>query len=150
MDVQPPTLGPRPDASRWRTDAVPPLWSRWHPGPARAPAGEPVLVSFTEYTYHRPRDLPGVTRAGVRLSRGWFAMEGAIGLLLYTQPLAMRSGSLTAWRSEADLRRFFNLPLHLETVRRFRSRGTLRAVKWRVETFDLPRARAEARRLLAA
>jgi hypothetical protein len=35
------------------------------------------------------------------------------------------------------LRRFVSLPYHVEIMRRYRSRGSLRAVDWQADTFDL-------------
>jgi hypothetical protein len=55
------------------------LLSRWAPGPASG-ADNAVVVSVTDFTAHRIRDLPGIALTGMRLRMGWYAMPGAVGL----------------------------------------------------------------------
>ncbi|WP_210435571.1 hypothetical protein [Saccharopolyspora sp. ASAGF58] len=112
-----------------------PLFTRFEPGPALNPAG-PVLVSGTELTLHRRRDLVGVARAGIRLRRGWYAMPGAVGLWLWVSPLEGKSGALSVWTGEHDLQRFVGLPAHVEIMRRFRDRGTVRSTTWTADVLD--------------
>jgi len=108
----------------------------WKPGPA-AEADGPLLVSFTEFTFERFRDLPGIALAGTRLRRRLVRLEGAVGVSLYMRPLARRGGSVSVWRSEADLRRFVALPYHVKIMRRYRTRGTLRSAGWESAGFSL-------------
>jgi hypothetical protein len=46
-----------------------------------------------------------------------------------------RSGSVSVWTSEDDLRRFVGLPLHVDVMRRNRDRGTLRSTTWTADAF---------------
>jgi heme-degrading monooxygenase HmoA len=94
-----------------------------------------VIVSFTEFTARRLIDLPGIAREGIGLSRGWWAMPGAIGVLLYVDVAKKRGGSLSVWASEDDLRRFVSLPRHVATMRKYRSRVSVRATTWQTENF---------------
>ena len=61
-----------------------PVWSAsgmrgpLHPGPVPRTDGL-VTVSLTEFRARRLQDLPGIIREGIGLSRGWWAMPGAIG-----------------------------------------------------------------------
>ena len=109
---------------------------RWKPGPAADAEGQ-LLVSFTEFTFERFRDLPGIVLAGTRLRRRLAAVEGAVGVSLYMHPLARRGGSVSAWRSEADLRRFVTLPYHVKIMRTYRARGALRSAGWESAGFSL-------------
>ena len=107
---------------------------RFHPGPAPSTDG-PVIVSLTEFTAHQLATLPGIVRAGLALQRGWWAMPGAIGVLLYLEPGRRRGGSLSVWQTEADLRRFVGLPRHAAIMRAHRERVTVRATTWTTERF---------------
>jgi hypothetical protein len=60
--------------------------------------------------------LPGALFAATRLRRAWPHTEGAIGLMLWVKPLSRRSGSLSVWESEAQLRRFIGSPRRLDAV----------------------------------
>ncbi|MDQ6916089.1 MAG: hypothetical protein M3155_09820, partial [Actinomycetota bacterium] len=122
----------------------PRLSTRWHPGHHARGEG-PFLVSFTEFTF-RYRDLPAIAWAGMRLRRALRELEGAEGMALYVRPLSHRSGSVSAWRDEEALREFIRLPYHVEIMRRYRRRGTLRAARWESERFSLREALAEAAR----
>jgi hypothetical protein len=110
-----------------------------HPGPVPRTDG-PVTVSLTEFTAHRMRDLPGIARAGIALSRAWWAMPGAIGVVLYVDPITKTGGSLSIWESEADLRRFVALPRHTAIMRRYRDRVDVRATTWTAENFSVTEA----------
>ncbi len=121
-------------ADRHRTRIAPPLMLRWAPGPELA-TDSAVVVSVTDFHVARLRDLPGVARTGLRLRMGWYAMQGAVGLCLWSLPLERRSGSISVWTSEDGLRGFVGLPAHVEVMRRYRDRGILRAVTWRAERF---------------
>jgi hypothetical protein len=124
------------------------LMSPWTDGPEAAPAGS-VVVSVTDFAPHRRRDVPLITRTGLRLRRGWFAMPGAVGLCLWSDPLVPRSGSISVWTSEEDLQRFIRLPAHVAIMRRFRDRGTLRSTSWSADGFDPSAVVAQARGWIA-
>jgi len=104
------------------------------PGPVPR-TEEPVVVSLTQFTARRWRDLPGIARDGIALRRGWWALPGAIGVLLYIEPARKRGGALSVWASEADLRRFVALPRHAAIMRKYRSRVSVRSATWRTEQF---------------
>jgi hypothetical protein len=110
----------------------------------------PVVVSLTEFTARRFRDLPGIARDGIGLSRGWWALAGAVGVFLYVEPAQKRGGALSVWASEDDLRRFVALPRHAATMRRYRGRVTVRSATWRTERFRTGEAWAEGQARLSA
>lgn len=58
------------------------------------------------------------------------SMPGAVGVSLWSKPLLRRSGSVSVWRSTADLRAFVGTPLHVSIMNRNRGRGLLRSTKW--------------------
>jgi hypothetical protein len=109
-----------------------------------------VTVSLTEFTAHRLRDLPGIARDGVALSRAWWAMPGAIGVLLYLDPVRKTGGSLSVWEGEADLRRFVGLPRHAAIMRSYRSRVSVRSATWQTDHFRTADAWAQRHERLAA
>jgi hypothetical protein len=121
---------------------------RWKAGPASMWDGA-ALVSLTDFTVFRARDLPGVWRTGLRLRRSWTRMEGAVGLWLWALPLERRGGSVSVWRSEEDLLRFVRWPVHLAVMRHYRDKGSLESASWDVERFVAAEVWAEARRRLA-
>jgi hypothetical protein len=88
----------------------------------------PAIVSLTEFTARRARDLPLIARDGLALARGWWALDGAIGVVLYLD--GRSGGSLSLWRDEEALRRFVALPRHVAIMRRYRERVTVRAATW--------------------
>src|SRR5438876_9805914 len=93
----------------------------WKRGPAVLAEGA-ALVSLTDFTFARWRDLPGAWLAAARLRRHWPARDGAVGLMLWSQPWRRRSGSISIWRSEANLERFIRSPEHLAIMRSYRAR----------------------------
>jgi hypothetical protein len=119
------------------------------PGPVPR-TDEPVIVSFTEFTARRLRDLPVIVRDGVGLSRAWWAMPGAIGVLLYVDPAKKRGGSLSVWASEDDLRRFVALPRHAAIMRKYGRRVSIRSAMWQTESFRTEDAWAQRHERLAA
>jgi hypothetical protein len=121
-------------------------WLSWREGPAAGHDG-PVVVSLTDFTAARARDLPAIYLAGLRLREGWYAMPGAVGLWLWGQPLARRGGSLTVWTSKDHLRSFVSLPAHVAIMRHYRSRGTIESDTWEAQRFSAAAIRetAEAR-----
>ncbi len=118
--------------------------TKLHPGPVPRTDG-PVVVSYTEFTARRFRDLPGIARAGLGLRRGWWAMPGAIGVVLYVDVRARRGGSMSVWATEEDLRRFVALPRHVAIMRRYRTRVSVRATTWTAEGLRSGAALAEGR-----
>lgn len=121
----------------------------WTPGPAESTSG-PVLISVTDYTAHRWRDVPSIFLSGMRLRRAWPRMQGAVGMWLWADPLRRRSGSISVWTSEEDLRRFVRWPVHMAIVRKYRARGSLVAGSWQAERFARSEVLREAYRRLAA
>ncbi|MFB4317359.1 hypothetical protein [Actinomadura sp. 21ATH] len=112
------------------------LRSSWTPGPAGT--GGPVLVSVTAFTCDHVLDLPRIHRAGRRLSRLWPSLDGAVGHWLWAEPLRRRCGSVSLWESRQAMRDFVRLPVHVEIVREFRDRGTVRSTTWTADDPDLP------------
>ncbi len=120
----------------------------WRPGPAAGLPG-PVLVSYTEFTPEKLRHIPGIYLAAERLRDAIAELDGAVGVATWWQLRNGRGGSLSAWRDEEALRRFVALPYHLEIMRRYRSKGTLRATSWRADSVDLARAFRQGQEALA-
>ncbi|HZZ50300.1 MAG TPA: hypothetical protein VFE65_25710 [Pseudonocardia sp.] len=125
------------------------IWVPWTPGPERIRADTELFVSVTEFTARRARSLPGVFAYGLRLRAGWFAMDGAVGLFLWSQPSRLRGGSVSVWRDEASLRRFVRLPLHAEIVRRFRGRVGVKSTSWTQMSVHPAELKLASTRLLA-
>ncbi|MBE8516748.1 hypothetical protein ILP97_04315 [Amycolatopsis sp. H6(2020)] len=125
------------------------IWFRWQPGPEHRTTG-PVVVSLTDFRMHSLRSLPGIARAGTRLSLGWYGLPGAVGLFLWMDPVRRRAGSLSVWTDRAALRRWVGLPLHVTIMRRYRPLGTNRSALWDVEQFDRDAVRTEAEQRLVA
>jgi hypothetical protein len=100
-------------------------------GPEAGDGGE-VVVSLTEFRARRARDLPPIARDGLALARGWRALDGAIGVVLYVDASTKSGGSLSLWRDEDALRRFVGPPRHVAIMRRYRDRVTVRAATWTV------------------
>jgi hypothetical protein len=112
-----------------------PLLTPWMPGPVAAGDG-PVVVSVTEYQAHHRRELPTVVLKGMRMRMGWYAMPGAIGLWLWSLPGSARGGSISVWAGEDDLERFISLPHHVDIMRRYGPRGTVRSTTWKADAFE--------------
>jgi hypothetical protein len=114
------------------------------------PRGEgPIVASLTEFTPRHARDWPLIARDGLALTRGWWAMAGAIGVVLYGDVHDRCGGSLSLWATEEDLRRFVALPRHTAIMRRYRDRGTVRAAMWTAEGLDLDATLAQREARLA-
>ncbi|MEV5827063.1 hypothetical protein AB0L25_15920 [Spirillospora sp. NPDC052242] len=120
--------------------------THWLAGPATAPG--PVLVSVTDFTCTRARDLPGVVRAGMALRRSWPELPGAVGLWLWSLPRERRCGSVSVWRDGAALHGFVRLPEHVAIMRRYRGRGEIRTVTWEADAFDPAATWARAARVI--
>jgi hypothetical protein len=117
----------------------------WKRGPAAGSAG-PFLLSYTEFTPDTLRDLPSIYRASRRLRREIAELEGAVGVTVYWQLFRGRGGSVSVWADEPALRRFVSLPFHVETMRAYRPRGSLRAIDWSADSFELGAAFREGQR----
>ncbi|WP_067461829.1 hypothetical protein [Actinomadura macra] len=107
--------------------------TRWRPGPAEADG--PVLISVTDFTGNAC-DLPSIYQAGLSLRRAWPDLGGAVGLWLWSKPLQRRSGSVSVWKTTADLHRFVAWPPHVAIMRRFRTRGQIHSHTWTADRFD--------------
>ena len=112
------------------------IFAIWIDGPA-GPDGRPVLVSVTDFYIPRTRDLIRATLEGLRLRRAWPSMPGALGLWLWVKPLSRRSGSVSVWSSNEDLRRFVGWQRHVQIMRRYRPVGELTSASWWTERFDV-------------
>jgi hypothetical protein len=112
-----------------------PLLTPWTPGPVD-PGDAPVVVSVTDFSVHHRRVLPGVAANGLRMRMGWYAMSGAVGMWLWMLPTAGRGGSVSVWSSDEDLERFVSLPHHVDIMRRYGDRGSVRSTTWTAERFD--------------
>ncbi|HEX4110617.1 MAG TPA: hypothetical protein VHX88_20985 [Solirubrobacteraceae bacterium] len=117
------------------------LWVPYKPGPARGAEG-PLHVSVTEFTPAHRLDLPRILLAGLLLRAGWRRRPGAVGLWLWFTPTARRLGSVSIWQGEADLRGFVRLPVHVAIMRRYRTRGSVRATSWTADRLKDIRGRA--------
>lgn len=116
-------------------------------GPA-VRGGDAVVVSLTEFTARRPRDLAGIVQEGLALRSGWWAMPGAIELTLFVEPRLRQGGSLSVWEHEADLRRFVSLPRHAAIMAAYRDRVTVRAATWTTTNPNLKHAWADRQQRL--
>jgi len=120
----------------------------WTPGAAGASG--PVLVSVTDFRIRRFGDLLRVYVEGLRMSRAWPSMTGAVGVWLWSSPLRKRVGSVSVWQRSEDLDRFVRWPRHRELMRRYRDAGALSSSTWMEERFDARRVWARAARGLGA
>jgi hypothetical protein len=121
----------------------------WKAGPA-APSEGVALVSLTDFTFARWRDLPGAWLAAARLRHGWRKHDRAIGLMLWAQPWRRRSGSISIWQNEAELRHFIRTPEHVAIMRGYRTRMSGTAVTWHTDHFSRADVLDDARRRVVA
>lgn len=70
------------------------------------------------------------------MRKGWYAMPGAVGMWLWMMLAGGRGGSISVWSSEEDLDRFVSLPLHVDIMKRYGDRGTVRSTMWTADRFD--------------
>ena len=134
-----------PSAALGDSPSVLRVRSGWRRGPA-ADSGGPFLLSYTEFTPDTLRDVPAIYRAARRLRREITELEGAVGVTVYWQLLRGRGGSVSAWADESALRRFVSLPFHVETMRAYRPRGSLRAIDWTASSLELGAAFRDGQR----
>jgi hypothetical protein len=111
------------------------LRSRWIAGPAAAQPG-PLVAALTDFRMNRLIDLPGIALRGLSLSRLWPELPGAVGMWLWTDPATRRVGSVSVWRAEGDLQEFVRLRAHVQIMREYRRRGTLRSRTWQIDALD--------------
>jgi heme-degrading monooxygenase HmoA len=111
------------------------LRSRWIAGPAAEQPG-PLVAALTDFRANRALDLPGIARRGLSLSRLWPGLPGAVGMWLWVDLGTRRCGSLSVWRDEDDLQGFVRLREHVQIMRAYRHRGTLRSRTWEIGTLD--------------
>jgi hypothetical protein len=128
-------------------DAVPIVRAPWKRG-AEPHRSTDVVVSFTEFTFDRYRDLPHILVASSRLRYGWRRREGAVGISSYARLASRRIGTISVWSGGAALHTFVASPYHARIMRRYRSRGTIRATTWTAAQFNLNDAYREAHRLM--
>jgi len=69
---------------------------------------------------------------------------------LWMLPVAGRGGSVSVWASDEDLDRFVGLPHHVDIMRRYGDRGTVRSTTWTAERFDRSIILERARDWIAA
>jgi hypothetical protein len=94
--------------------------------------------------------MPAVAGNGMRMRMGWYAMSGAVGMWLWMLPTAERGGSVSVWASGEDLERFVGLPHHVDIMRRYGDRGTVRSTSWTADRFDRRLILDRAREWIAA
>lgn len=119
----------------------------WKHGPAAESDG-PFLISYTEFTPRTMRDVPAIYFAAERLRSACTELEGAVGVTTYWQLFRRRGGSVSVWENETALQRFVSLPFHVEIMRRYQTRGSLRATSWQAAAFGLRKAFDEGQRAL--
>jgi len=122
----------------------------WQPGPARVGSNEPVFVSLTDFRIHHPPYAPGAWRTGMGVRRSWPRVPGALGLWLWAKPLSLRSGSVSVWRSEDDLKRFIRSPAHLAIMRKYRPRMSGTSASFTAQRFERETIWTEALERLTA
>ena len=119
----------------------------WTDGSPDANPG-PVLVSVTDFLIPSARSRLRAWAQGPAMRRLCASMPGSLGFWLWIKPLRRRSGSVSVWRGEDDLRRFIGWPSHVEIMRRFRDAGEVMATTWWVQRFDAAQIWAAAERRL--
>ena len=105
---------------------------------------------MTDFRPDRLRYAPGTIVTGLRLRLGWYAMRGAVGMRLWWLPHARRSGAISVWTSEDALQSFVGLPVHVEIMRRYGKRGSLRSVTWTAAGYEPAEILRRARQWIAA
>ncbi|HXV05480.1 MAG TPA: hypothetical protein VFP23_06195 [Solirubrobacterales bacterium] len=121
--------------------------TKWVEGTAADSVG-PFFISYTEFTPDKPHDVLGIYLASRRLVAACAGLEGAVGLTTYWQLRHWRGGSLSVWDDPGALHSFVRLPYHVEIMRKYRMRGTVRSSEWWSESFDLAQALTDGRHAL--
>jgi hypothetical protein len=91
----------------------------WKSGQLPLPDGS-LVVSATRFTYQSIWTMFGVYWNGLALRRAWPSFEGSIGVSLSSDFLKRSTYTISAWRSEEDLKRFINHPAHRVVMRNYR------------------------------
>jgi hypothetical protein len=117
--------------------------SGWLPGPEHARDGS-VEVSLTDFRAATDGDLEEIYQTGMTLGESWPIMSGAVGLWLWGKPSELRGGSVSVWRTDADLRRFVSWPVHVSIMNAWRPRIEVRVHHWTDSTFIPARAWSRA------
>jgi hypothetical protein len=120
----------------------------WRAGPAAGASG-PFLVSYTEFTPDHAADVVGIYLAARRLMAECAELEDAVGLMTYWRLRQWKGGSLSVWKNPEALRTFVRLPFHIEIMRKYRARGTVRSAEWWSRSFDLAQGLADGQRAVA-
>lgn len=120
----------------------------WRAGPAAGSQG-PFFISYTEFTPDNAADVAAIYLAARRLMAECAELEGAVGLLTYWRLHQWKGGSLSVWESPEALRGFVGLPFHVEIMRKYRARGTVRSIEWWSQSLDLAQGLAHGQRAVA-
>lgn len=100
------------------------------------PSGR-IYVSATRFTYRHLADLPLVFARGLWMRAGWGSVDGAVGVFLGADARARTTYTVSAWRSEASLRRWLRSPAHAHVARAYGPRmESYLAVAWETDAFD--------------
>jgi len=124
------------------------LRTSWTPGLAAATRSD-VVVSVTEFTADRFTDVPNIAVTGLRLRRDWHLHEGSVGMWLWFDMLSRRFGSVSVWVDRDAFESFVSWQPHAEVMRRYGTRGRLRATSWQAEVLDPEQIWRDARHWLA-
>jgi hypothetical protein len=120
----------------------------WKPGALGEVPG-PLLISATRFTYRSLWVMPAVFREGLLLRRHWTDFEGGLGVSLSGDLLKRTTYTVSAWRSEEDLRNFVRSAAHMRLMRRYRAQMESSAfTTWTTDRFSLREAWREAARRL--
>jgi hypothetical protein len=115
----------------------------WMPGPVSSASS--TFVSATRFTYRKLWHMPLVFWHGLGLRRQWGSVEGAVGIFSAGSLLERTTYTVTAWRSEQDLRRWMGSAYHRRLMRDYRAYlESSAAVGWRTEAFEPKEAWREA------
>jgi hypothetical protein len=68
---------------------------------------------------------------------------------MWAKPLARRSGAVSVWQAEEDLRRFIEWPVHVEIMGKYRPVAKMSSVSWEVERFVAEEVWRQARNELS-
>jgi hypothetical protein len=89
--------------------------------------------------------MPFVFGHGLALRGRWGRVDGAVGIFSAGNLLARTTYTVTAWRSEGDLRRWMASAHHLRLMRDYRSYlESSSSVSWRTDAFEPKTAWREA------
>ncbi|KKD06743.1 hypothetical protein TN53_17500 [Streptomyces sp. WM6386] len=95
-----------------------------------------MLVSVTDFTALGFGQAAAVALAGVRLRRTWPGTPGSLGMWLWADPVRRRSGAVSVWAGEQELKEFVARPDHLRIVRAHRGRSELRSTTREFAIFE--------------